>query len=101
MADTILDIRNLKVTFDTLDGAVEAVKGVSLSIAAGETVAIVGESGSGKSQMMMAAMGLLASNGRASGEALYRGTNLFALSRSQLNTVRGRKITMIFQQPMT
>jgi ABC-type microcin C transport system duplicated ATPase subunit YejF len=101
MAETIFDIRNLKVRFDTLDGSVEAVKGVDLSVSAGETVAIVGESGSGKSQLMMAAMGLLAANGRAEGIASYRGTNLVGLSKAALNTIRGRKITMIFQEPMT
>ena len=101
MAERILDLKNVKVNFTTLDGAVEAVKGVNLHLNAGETVAIVGESGSGKSQLMMAAMGLLASNGKASGTADYRGSNLLALSKSQLNTIRGRKITMIFQEPMT
>ncbi len=101
MAETILDLKNVKVAFSTLDGEVEAVKGVNLHVKAGETVAIVGESGSGKSQLMMATMGLLAANGRSAGTAAYRGTNLLGLSKQQLNTIRGRKITMIFQEPMT
>ena len=101
MADTILELKNVKVSFETLDGLVEAVKGIDMHVKAGETVAIVGESGSGKSQLMMAAMGLLASNGIASGVADYRGTNLVGLPKAQLNTIRGRKITMIFQEPMT
>ncbi len=101
MADRILELKDMRVSFATMDGAVEAVKGVNLHVNAGETVAIVGESGSGKSQLMMAAMGLLASNGRATGAASYRGTNLLALKKSELNTIRGRKITMIFQEPMT
>jgi ABC-type microcin C transport system duplicated ATPase subunit YejF len=99
--DPILTLRDLKVTFDTLDGQVQAVRGLNLSVHAGETVAIVGESGSGKSQAMMAAMGLLAGNGQASGVADYRGTNLIGLPKRQLNRIRGRKITMIFQEPMT
>ncbi len=101
MTDAILELKDVKVSFSTIDGEVAAVKGVNLRVNAGETVAIVGESGSGKSQLMMAAMGLLASNGRASGVADYRGTNLLAISKSELNTIRGRKITMIFQEPMT
>jgi ABC-type microcin C transport system duplicated ATPase subunit YejF len=99
--ETILAIENLKVRFRTLDGVVDAVKGVNLHVKAGETVAIVGESGSGKSQLMMAAMGLLASNGEASGTVAYRGRNILGLPKAELNTVRGRKITMIFQEPMT
>ena len=101
MAETILDLRDVKVRFKTLDGDVEAVRGVSLNVRAGETIAIVGESGSGKSQLMMAAMGLLASNGTSTGVADYRGTNLLQASRSVLNTIRGRRIGMIFQEPMT
>jgi oligopeptide transport system ATP-binding protein len=101
MAEPILRLRDVKVTFDTLDGRVEAVKGLNLTVHAGETVAIVGESGSGKSQAMMAAMGLLARSGHASGLADYRGTNLIGLPKRQLNRIRGEKITMIFQEPMT
>jgi oligopeptide transport system ATP-binding protein len=97
----VLDIRNLKVTFTTQDGDVLAVKGANFHVNAGETIAIVGESGSGKSQSMMAAMGLLARNGKATGEVFYRGQNILGLAKEALNQVRGCKITMIFQEPMT
>ncbi|MBZ8132064.1 microcin ABC transporter ATP-binding protein [Afifella sp. IM 167] len=100
-AGTVLSVRDLKVSFALADGTVEAVRGVDFSVASGETVAIVGESGSGKSQTVMALMGLLASNGRASGEALYRGEDLLRLSPRKLNRIRGDKITMIFQEPMS
>nr|WP_197673758.1 ABC transporter ATP-binding protein [Stappia sp. ES.058] len=99
--DLVLDIRGLDVTFSTNDGDVQAVRGIDLHVRKGETVAVVGESGSGKSQTMMAAMGLLADNGRATGEVLYRGRNLLTLRPKALNAVRGAKITMIFQEPMT
>ena len=100
-SETILSVKDLRVRFRTLDGAVDAVKGINLHVDAGETVAVVGESGSGKSQTMMAAMNLLASNGEAKGAVDYRGKNLLTLSKSELNQVRGRKISMIFQEPMT
>src|SRR5690606_18689682 len=99
--ETILSIRDLRVSFTTLDGIVEAVRGIDIDVNAGETVAIVGESGSGKSQAMMAAMQLLASNGKATGHVDYRGRNLLELDKAEINKVRGRKITMIFQEPMT
>lgn len=99
--DAVLKIENLEVEFDMPTGPVHAVKGVNIHVDAGETVAIVGESGSGKSQTMMAAMGLLASNGHARGEAIYQDKNILGLSARQLNNVRGKKITMIFQEPMT
>ena len=101
MEGSILSLRDIRVKFNTLDGIVEAVKGVNLDVKAGETVAIVGESGSGKSQLMMGVMGLLASNGTIEGVADYRGTNLVGLPKPLLNTIRGRKIAMIFQEPMT
>ena len=99
--DTILTVRKLDVKFHTDDGAVHAVKGIDLDVKAGETVAIVGESGSGKSQTMMALMGLLASNGRVTGSARYRDTELIGLPDRKLNKIRGARITMIFQEPMT
>ncbi len=102
MADEILlDIRGLDVRFATPDGEVHAVKGIDLDVRRGETLAIVGESGSGKSQTMMAALGLLASNGRVSGSAAFAGTELVGLSRRRLDAIRGSRITMIFQEPMT
>jgi len=97
----VLAVDDLRVTFDTPDGDVQAVRGVNLSVGAGETVAIVGESGSGKSQVMMAALGLLAANGRASGSVRYRGTELLGMPRRRLDTIRGVRITVIFQEPMT
>ena len=99
--ETILSVKDLKIRFRTLDGVIDAVKGVNITVGAGETVAIVGESGSGKSQTMMAAMQLLASNGEASGHVDYRGKNLLDLPKAEMNKVRGAKITMIFQEPMT
>ncbi|TYR33166.1 ABC transporter ATP-binding protein [Mesorhizobium microcysteis] len=98
---SILEVRGLNVEFETNDGVVHAVKGIDLDVKPGEAVAIVGESGSGKSQTTMAMMGLLASNGRARGSARYRGQELIGLSERKLNRVRGEKITMIFQEPMT
>ena len=101
MAEPVFSLRDFSVSFDTQDGIVEAVKSANLDVFPGETLAIVGESGSGKSQMMMGAMRLLAQNGRASGSARYKGSELLTLSKRELNEIRGRKITMIFQEPMT
>ena len=92
----VLAVRDLKVTFTTPDGDVQAVKGVSFDVKKGETLAIVGESGSGKSQTMMGIMGLLASNGRVEGSAFYGATDLAHAGLKELNEVRGSKITMIF-----
>ena len=98
---TVLDIHNLNVRFAVRDGEVAAVNDVSLSVAKGECLGIVGESGSGKSQTFMAAMGLLATNGKASGEVNFHGQNLLTLSDTALNVLRGNRMTMVFQDPMT
>jgi ABC-type microcin C transport system duplicated ATPase subunit YejF len=97
----ILMVRDLHVHFRTSDGTLHAVKGVDFDVSEGETLAIVGESGSGKSQAVLSLMGLLASNGRASGSARYRGREILGLNSSALDELRGSKLTMIFQEPMT
>ena len=101
MAAPLLVIRDLKVRFADGRQSHEAVRGVDIEIAAGESVAIVGESGSGKSQTALAAMGLLARNGAASGSVMFEGSELLGAAKAALDTVRGARITMIFQEPMT
>jgi len=97
----LLEIKDLNVGFDTPDGEVSAVNNLNVSIKAGDALAIVGESGSGKTQTVMAIMGLLAENGHASGQALFKGKDLLQMTTSELNQHRGREIAMIFQDPKT
>ena len=98
---SLLEVKGLRVSFDTPEGEVHAGNGIDFSVNVGETLAIVGESGSGKSQSVMAIMGLLASNGSASGSAKFRDRDLMEMSQKELNSVRGCDIAMIFQDPMT
>ena len=98
---TLLAVDKLNVRFHTPDGEVHAVRDLGFELGRGETLGIVGESGSGKSQSMMSLIGLLASNGRASGSARFDGTELIGMPIEALRKVRGRRIGMIFQDPMT
>ena len=101
MAESILSASGFHVRFATPDGEVHAVRNVSFDIGPGECLGVVGESGSGKSQLFLAALGLLASNGRTEGSLSYRGQDLTKLSAKERNRIRGAKVTMIFQDPLT
>lgn len=103
MATTLLDVHDLRTEFTTQDGVVHAVNGVTFSLDEGETLGIVGESGSGKSVSMLSVMRLIAiPPGRiASGEVIFQGQDLLKLSDEEMRQVRGNKIAMVFQDPMT
>jgi peptide/nickel transport system ATP-binding protein len=101
-AEPLLEVHDLKVSFRTEDGLIQAVDGVSLSLSEGETLGIVGESGSGKSVTMMSVMRLINDpNARFEGEVVYKGRDLMKLTRDQIREIRGSGIAMIFQDPMT
>ncbi|CAL9629411.1 dipeptide ABC transporter ATP-binding protein [Streptomyces sp. enrichment culture] len=97
----ILDLDDLGVVFTTETGPVQAVRGVSLHVAPGETLALVGESGSGKSTVALAAMGLLAGNARATGRAVVDGTDIVGADEERLSGLRGSTVSMVFQEPAT
>jgi peptide/nickel transport system ATP-binding protein len=98
----LLEVQDLRVRFETSRGTVSAVDGISYTVNRGEVVAIVGESGCGKSVSSLAIMRLLAKTSRIpSGRILFEGRNLLDLSDDDMRSVRGRDISMIFQEPMT
>ena len=97
----VLHIDSLRVDFTTPDGTVSAVRDISFSLAPGEILGVVGESGSGKSQTWMAPLGLLAENAKVSGQIRFDGQDLLCLPPKALNQIRGKRIAMIFQDPMT
>ncbi|HIW60983.1 MAG TPA: ABC transporter ATP-binding protein [Candidatus Stackebrandtia excrementipullorum] len=100
-SDVILDVDNLTVDFSSDDGPVRAVRGVSYRLRRGESLGIVGESGSGKSVTSMAIMGLLPRTATVNGAARLNGQSLLGLNDAEISKIRGNKIAMIFQDPLT
>ncbi len=102
MANNILEVKNLKVSFRTNNGTVKAVRDISFKLEKGETLAIVGESGSGKSVTSKAIIGILAGNSIVeNGEILYDGRDLLKITEEEMCKIRGDKISMIFQDPLS
>ncbi|WP_066398417.1 ABC transporter ATP-binding protein [Cytobacillus eiseniae] len=102
MGETLLEVKNIVTEFRTADGQLPAVRDVSFSLKKGETLCIVGESGCGKSITSLSVIGLLPSNGKiTSGEILYEGAPIHNLPAEKMRQIRGNKISMIFQEPMT
>ncbi len=98
---SVLDISNLSVSFRQDGKVVQAVRGVSFSVAAGETVALVGESGSGKSVTALSTVGLLPDSAEIEGSVTFGGTQMIGAAQADLRHVRGNEISFIFQEPMT
>ena len=102
MSETILSIENLRIHFETFAGEVQAIRGVNLKLEKGETLALVGESGSGKSVTAKSIMKLLSNNAVVKeGTIIFKGENILEKSERDMQLIRGKKIAMIFQDPMT
>ncbi|SHG95737.1 ABC transporter ATP-binding protein [Tepidibacter thalassicus] len=97
MKNTLLEIKNLKITYNSKDNTVEAVKGISFNVNKGETLGIIGESGSGKSSIAMAITSLLDNKAKISGEIIYNGIDITKLSEKEKNKYRWNKIAIVFQ----
>jgi peptide/nickel transport system ATP-binding protein len=101
MTDPVLSLRDFRVSFPTMNGTVQAVRGVDLDVEEGEMVGVVGESGSGKSVTFLGLMGLLPKTTIIEGSAKIRGEELVGRTYKQMRPVRGKKIAMIFQDPLS
>lgn len=102
MTEPVLEIRNLVTEFKTPNGVIRAVDGISLKVERGKTLGIVGESGCGKSMLSLSVMGLVPPPGKnAGGEVIFEGQDLLKLSADEMRKLRGNRIAMIFQEPMT
>jgi peptide/nickel transport system ATP-binding protein len=101
MSEPVLEVDNLDVSFPGETGRVQAVRGLSYVVSPGEVLGIVGESGSGKSVSSLAVMGLLPPKAAVSGSIRFRGQELLGLSDKQLSTIRGRRVAMVFQDPLS
>ena len=102
MSETILSIENLRIHFETFAGEVQAIRGVNLKLQKGETLALVGESGSGKSVTAKSVMKLLSNNAVVKeGSITFKGENILEKSERDMQSIRGKEIAMVFQDPMT
>ena len=99
--EVLLELRGFGVEFITPQGLIHAARDIDLEVRRGECLGVVGESGAGKSQVFLGALGLLAANGRARGQARFAGEELLGLGPRELDALRGRHIGLIFQDPMT
>src|SRR5687768_11590431 len=101
-AEALLEVKNLRPTFFTADGSIDAVDNISFNVRRGEAVALVGESGCGKSVTAMSIMRLVAVPGKITGgEIRFKGRDLAAIPEREMRNVRGNDIAMVFQEPMT
>ncbi|MER6896722.1 ABC transporter ATP-binding protein, partial [Amycolatopsis sp. NPDC000740] len=98
---TVLEVSDLEVSFPSESGRVHAVRGLNYQVAAGEVLGIVGESGSGKSVSSLAVMGLLPPQARVSGSIRFQDSELIGKSDTDLSKIRGKKISMVFQDPLS
>lgn len=101
MSNSVLQIRDLRVTFNTQLGELRAVRGIDVDVAPGEILGVVGESGSGKSVSFLAAMGLLPKSATITGSVKLDGVELIGAGRKAIRSVRGRSLAMVFQDPLS
>jgi peptide/nickel transport system ATP-binding protein len=101
LTEPLLEVRDLSVRFDTDDGTVHAVDRMALTLAPSQVLGIVGESGCGKSVTALSILGLLPKTATVTGSVVFEGAELLGASRSRLRKIRGRKISFVFQEPMT
>lgn len=101
MSNSVLQIRDLRVTFNTQMGELKAVRGIDVDVAPGEILGVVGESGSGKSVSFLAAMGLLPTSATITGSVMLDGKELIGAKRRAIRSVRGKSLAMVFQDPLS
>jgi oligopeptide/dipeptide ABC transporter ATP-binding protein len=98
---SLLEVKNLNISFRTTENSIKVVSGVSFTIEEGEVFGLVGESGSGKTLTALSIMGILPQNAFAEGDIIFKGHNLLSLDKETMRRLRGKELSMVFQEPMT